>query len=68
MYMTYGWLANAALYQVSQTNPGQVKKEYHCDFKKLGGIINLDFDSDGGPLGIEVLDASLFLTKERWMR
>lgn len=65
MKIRYDSSVNAAyIYLVSQIEPGQVKKQYHCDVKKVKGMINLDFDSDGKLLGIEVLDADHFLSKE----
>jgi Protein of unknown function (DUF2283). len=65
MKIRYDRSVNAAyIYLVSQIEPGQVKNQYHCDIKKVRGMINLDFDSEGRLLGIEVLDADHFLSKE----
>ena len=65
MRVRYDRSANAAyIYLIDRLEFGQVKKQYHCDLKKVGGIINLDFDSEGRLLGIEVLDASRYLSGE----
>jgi uncharacterized protein YuzE len=37
---------------------------YPCDPREVDGEINLDFDSEGRLLGIEVLDASKMLPDE----
>ena len=65
MKISYDRSADAAyIYLVNQIGSGEVKNQYHCDVKKVKGIINLDFDSEGRLLGIEVLDASRFMSRE----
>ena len=65
MKTRYDRSVNAAyIYLKNQIGIGEVKTQYHCDVKKVRGIINLDFDSEGRLLGIEVLDANRFLPKE----
>ena len=65
MKITYDRSANAVyIYLVSEIGHGQVKNQYHCDIKQVKAMINLDFDSDGRLLGVEVLDASRYLPKE----
>jgi uncharacterized protein YuzE len=65
MKIKYDRSANAAyIYLVSEIGPGDVKKEYHCDFTQVGGMINLDFDSQGRLIGIEVIQASKLLPTE----
>ncbi len=59
MRFTYDSSADAAyIYLVPEITPGQVAKTYACDPLEVGGQINLDFDSSGKLLGVEVLDAS----------
>jgi uncharacterized protein YuzE len=65
MRVRYDPSANAAYIKlIDKIDLGQVKKSYHCDLKKVGGIISLDFDSEGRLLGIEVLDAMRYLPEE----
>jgi uncharacterized protein YuzE len=63
--ITFDPTADAAyIYLVDEIAPGGVAKTYPCDPREVGGMINLDFDSDGRLLGIEVLDASKKLSAE----
>ena len=48
----------AYIYLVGEIAPGGVAKTYPCDPREVNGQINLDFDSSGRLIGIEVLDAS----------
>jgi len=65
MKTRYDRSVNAAyIYLKEQIDTGEVTTQYHCDVQKVRGIINLDLDSEGRLLGIEVLDASHFLPKE----
>ncbi len=52
------------IYLVSEVVPGQAATTYACDPSEVGGHINLDFDSEGRLIGIEVLDASTKLPAE----
>jgi uncharacterized protein YuzE len=59
MRVTYDPSVDAVyIYLVDDILPGEVFRTYPCDPKKVNGEINLDFDSDGRLLGIEILDAS----------
>jgi uncharacterized protein YuzE len=58
MRITYDPTANAAYIYLVEIRSGGVARTYPCDPQEVGGMINLDFDSDGRLLGIEVLDAS----------
>ena len=58
MRITYDPKADAAyIYLVDEISPGGVARTYPCDPLEVNGQINLDFDSEGRLLGIEVLDA-----------
>lgn len=60
MKITYDEEADAAyiyLADESEGMSGWVKTTYMCDEKRVGGMINLDFDKEGKLCGIEVLDA-----------
>ena len=58
MRITYDPKADAAyIYLVDEIRPGGVARTYPCDPREVNGQINLDFDSEGRLLGIEVLDA-----------
>jgi uncharacterized protein YuzE len=62
MKVTYDSAADAAyIYLVDRIDAGEVAKTYPCDPREVNGEINLDFDSQGRLLGIEVLDASRYL-------
>jgi uncharacterized protein YuzE len=52
------------IYLVDEIGAGGVAKTYACDPREVDGEINLDFDSGGRLLGIEVLDASKKLSAE----
>ena len=59
MRVTYDATVDAAyVYLVDEIGPGGVARTYPCDPREVRGQINLDFDSEGRLLGIEVLDAS----------
>jgi uncharacterized protein YuzE len=65
MKWTYDPEADAAYIQlVDEIAPGGVARTVGCDPAEVGGMINLDFDSQGRLLGIEVLDASELLPRE----
>jgi uncharacterized protein YuzE len=60
--VTYSQQADAAYIKlVDSIGAGGVAKTYLCDPVEIGGMINLDFDSGGRLVGIEVLDASKLL-------
>jgi uncharacterized protein YuzE len=62
--ITYDRSVDAAyIYLVPEITSGQVVKTYACNPSEVGGQINLDFDSSGKLLGIEVLDASRKLSE-----
>ncbi len=54
----------AYIYLVSVIGEGQVKKTYTCNPKEVNGQINIDFDAWGKLLGIEILNASRFLSEQ----
>lgn len=65
MRFTYDEDADAAYFSVlGEIPPGGVAKTYGCDPGEVGGMINLDFDSAGRLVGIEVMDASALLPPE----
>jgi uncharacterized protein YuzE len=65
MRITYDASADAAYLQlVDEIGAGGVARTYLCDPRETGGMINLDFDSAGRLIGIEILDASRFLPPE----
>ena len=65
MRVTYDPDADAAYIQLaSEIAAGGVAKTHPCDPSEVGGMINLDFDSDGRLIGVEVLDASQLLPPE----
>ncbi|MBL8158980.1 DUF2283 domain-containing protein [Candidatus Saccharibacteria bacterium] len=57
---TYDQEANAAYIYTKQIDDGEVDKTYICEGlpESVKGGINLDFDSQGRLLGIEILDAN----------
>jgi uncharacterized protein YuzE len=63
MKITYDRETDAAYIYLVPIANGGVAQTYPCDPAEVNGMINLDFDSDGRLLGIEVLDASRKLPK-----
>ncbi len=62
MKLSYDRAVDAAYISIAESiGPGEVQNTYPCDPSEVGGQINLDFDSSGRLLGIEILDASRFL-------
>ncbi len=58
MRVSYDPKTNAAYIQLVEfIGVGGVDFTYGCDPTEVGGMIHLDFDSDGRLLGIEVLGA-----------
>ncbi|MBM4116986.1 DUF2283 domain-containing protein [bacterium] len=58
MRITYDPKTDAAyIYLEDKIGPSGVARTYPCDPKGVNGQINLDFDSEGRLLGIEILDA-----------
>jgi uncharacterized protein YuzE len=65
MRLQYSSDADAAYLQLAdEIGPGGVASTYLCDTTQIGGMINLDFDSGGRLVGIEIMDASKFLPPE----
>lgn len=65
MKVTYDDSVDAAYIQlVDEIGAGGVANTYPCEPAEVGGMINLDFDSSGRLVGIEVLDASKLLAPE----
>lgn len=63
--ITYDPKVDAAyIYLVDEIPAGGVAMTCPCDPRQVRGEINLDFDSGGRLLGIEVLDASKTLSPE----
>jgi uncharacterized protein YuzE len=62
--VTYDEVANAAYIYLQPVADVRVAKMYPCDPVAVGGMINLDFDSDDRLVGIEVLDARARLAPE----
>lgn len=59
MRITYDPSVDAAyMYLVDRIRPHGVARTYACDPGQVDAEINLDFDSDGRLVGIEVLSAS----------
>lgn len=63
LMVTYDADANAA-YIYLQPPGTRVAKMYPCDPVDVGGMINLDFDTDGRLVGVEVLGARAKLAPE----
>jgi len=55
--ISYDEDADAAYIRFSPGDVFNVDSTYSCDPVEVNGMINLDFDSDGRLVGIEVLDA-----------
>ena len=65
MRMTYDQRADAVyIYLTEKRQVGMVKKQYHVMPVQTWGMINLDYDSSGRLIGIEVLGASKRLTQD----
>jgi uncharacterized protein YuzE len=65
MKVTYDATVDAAYIQlVDEIGAGGVTNTYPCDPGEVVGMINLDFDSAGRLVGVEVLDASKLLPPE----
>lgn len=65
MRVTYDADADAAyIYLVAEIPAGGVVRTVPVDPREINGMINLDFDADGLLVGIEVLDASRFISPE----
>lgn len=65
MRVTYDAAVDAAyIYLVDRIDTGGVARTVCVDPREVDGMINLDFDSGGRMIGIEVLDASRFLSPE----
>jgi uncharacterized protein YuzE len=63
MRITYDKKIDAAyLHLVDSVGSGQVSKTISVDPREIDGEINLDFDSDGHLMGIEIQEASRFLS------
>ncbi len=56
--------ADAAYIYLTDIAPGGVARSYACDPSEAGAMINLDFDSEGHLLGIEVIGARSHLSGE----
>ena len=65
MKVTYDHEANAAyVYIVDEIEDGGVAQTYCCDPQEIDGMINLDFDSAGRLLGIELIPARSYLSTD----
>ena len=65
MNVRYDAAADAAYIQLAdEIGAGGVARTYACDPAEVGGMINVDFDSAGRLVGVEVLDASQLLPPE----
>lgn len=65
MRVTYDPDVDAAYVQLAdEIGVGGVAFTYPCDVAAVGGMVNLDFDSDGRLVGIEVLGAKAKLPPE----
>lgn len=63
--VTYDRQADAAyIYLKHNIDPGGVATTHMCDIDGLKGDINLDFDSKGQLVGIEILNAFALLPSE----
>ncbi|WP_061964036.1 DUF2283 domain-containing protein [Demequina aurantiaca] len=52
----------AYIYLASEIDSGSVSRTVPVDPQEIDGMINLDFDAEGLLVGIEVLEASRFLS------
>lgn len=67
MRVTYDAAVDAAyVYLVGEINAGDAVRTVPVDPREIGGMINLDFDAEGRLVGVEVLDASRFLSPETY--
>lgn len=57
MRISYDKEANAAYIYIADEGPIKACTTYCCDPVEINGMINLDFDSNGKLLGIEIMDA-----------
>lgn len=65
MKLSYDRSIDAAYIQIAEViGAGGVAMTYPCDPVEVRGEINLDFDSEGRLIGIEILDASKKLPPE----
>lgn len=64
MRVTYDRDADAAYIYLEEIQAGGVDRTVPVDPSEISGMINLDFGKDGKLLGIEVLDASRFLSEQ----
>lgn len=65
MRIQYDPDVNAAYIYLSENRyAGVAAKTYPCDPIAVGGMINLDFDTDGRLIGVEVMDADKKLAPE----
>lgn len=64
MRVTYDSSVDAIYIELVSAMQDGVAKTYPCDPTEVGGMINLDFDSTGRLIGIEVLDARNLLPPE----
>jgi uncharacterized protein YuzE len=65
MKVSYDVAVDAAYIRlVDSIGIGGVEFTYGCDPAEVGGMIHLDFNSDGALVGIEVLGASRLLPRE----
>jgi uncharacterized protein YuzE len=63
MRLTYDKQIDAAYLYLVDISPDQVSKTVPVDPQELDGEINLDFDRDGRLVGIEIQNASRFLSR-----
>ncbi len=65
MRVTYDADVDAAyIYLAAEIPAGGVARTVPVDPREIDGMINLDFDAEGRLVGIEVLDASRFLSPQ----
>jgi len=65
MRVTYDADVDAAyIYFVGEIPAGGVARTVPVDPREIDGMINLDFDVEGRLVGLEVLDASRFLSPQ----
>lgn len=64
MRVTLDKSSDAAMIYLTEIPPGSVAETCVCDAEASAAGVNLDFDSDGRLIGIEVIPASLGLPVE----